>query len=218
MIKNKRYFFLFVLFFVASMSVNFPFPDDDSYGELVSVMGKPVKTVNGVNFVACAGVLLFVLSAYFLVKSLKKYHIRFVLLAMFAAVLVPLWLIDAYQSTVATGIYAIDYAQEESQCQFDMTNKTNLHVRCELPFENRSHKEVSFMVEFYKQYPFEEDAAGLSLMNQSGPYEVKLSKRESKRVKLETNIDVSKVKSHIESGEMRGVNIIIKSGGKIRKL
>ncbi len=58
----------------------------------------------------------------------------------------------------------------------------------------------------------------VSLMNNNDPYEVKLKGNERKTVKIESNIDVSNMENHIEQGSSTGVNIIIKSGEKIRKL
>jgi hypothetical protein len=94
-----------------------------------------------------------------------------------------------------------------------------LHWECELPFENYSKNDVEFSIEFYKRYAFKDDVQTLSLMNFNAPYKVKLSGKEIKRVKIDANIDVSKMgKSIIDSGEATRVNIIIKSGGRSRKL
>ena len=99
-----------------------------------------------------------------------------------------------------------------------MKNETILHAVCELPFENHSRNSSQFSVEFYEDYPFEDDIRMVSLMNNDAPYEVRLSGKERKRVIIETDIDVSRMKNHIEGGEARFVAIIIKSGGKTRKL
>lgn len=58
----------------------------------------------------------------------------------------------------------------------------------------------------------------VSLMNNNSPYVVKLKGNERKTVKVESNIDVSNIENHVENGGSTGVNIIIKSGEKIRKL
>ena len=57
-----------------------------------------------------------------------------------------------------------------------------------------------------------------SLMNNNAPYEVKLKGNERKTVKIESNIDISNMENHIESGGSTFVNIAIKSGEKVRKL
>lgn len=55
-------------------------------------------------------------------------------------------------------------------------------------------------------------------MNNNAPFEVKVEGNERKTVKIESNIDVSKMENHIENGSSSGVNIIIKSVEKVRKL
>jgi hypothetical protein len=104
-----------------------------------------------------------------------------------------------------------------SKCSFKMVNETTLHGGCELPLENYSKNDVQFNIEFYE--PYKDDVQVISLMNNNAPYKVRLKGRERKHVKIETNIDVSKMKNHIDSGVVTGeVNIIIKSEGKSRKL
>jgi hypothetical protein len=55
-------------------------------------------------------------------------------------------------------------------------------------------------------------------MNNDEPYVVNLRGNESKRVVIETDIDVSQMESHIESGSTGAVHILIKSGDKSREL
>ena len=58
----------------------------------------------------------------------------------------------------------------------------------------------------------------VSLMNNNAPYRVKLRGNGTKRVIIETNIDISKLENQIDGGEATDVNIIIKSGRSSRKL
>lgn len=207
-----------ILLFIA-MALNFPFPHKNPYGEaVVSALNIPITTVNGLHYVGITSLLLLIASLYLLVKSLKKYHIQWVLIAVLVAVFSPIFLSNSYQKTIATGIYAISYNSDESNCNFEMKNETILHAVCELPFENHSRNSSQFSVEFYEDYPFEDDVRMVSLMNNDAPYEVRLSGKERKRVTIETDIDVSRMKNHIEGGEGRFVAIIIKSGEKTRKL
>ena len=73
-------------------------------------------------------------------------------------------------------------------------------------------------IEFYEKYYFEDDLRMVSLMNNNIPYEVKLKGNERKTVKTKSEIDVSNIENDVESGSSTGVNIIVKSGGKVRKL
>lgn len=219
MIKNNKMSYPAIILFIASMALNFPFPHESPYGETVaSIFNIPVQTVNGLQYVGIVSLALLILSLYFLTKSVKKYHGRVVLLAIIIAIFAPPFIASSFQKTLATGIYAISYERDGSNCRFEMVDKSTLSGECELPFENYSRNDVQFTIEFYEKYYFEDDVRMVSLMNNNDPYVVKLKGNERKTVKIESNIDVSNIKNHVESGGSTGVNIIIKSGKKIMKL
>jgi hypothetical protein len=215
MIKDKKYPYIALIPFFLSMALNFPFPDAAPYGErLVSVFDIPVRTENGINFIGIVSLLLLILSLYLLSKSLNKYKVRMGFLAILIAIFAPPYVVKSIQNTFATGIYAVSYDSEESTCSFEKNNKTTLHAICELPFENYSDESVEFTVEFKN---FDSFPLG-SIMNSHAPYKVRLEGNERKVVKIETSLDVSKLKIQLDSGEVAGFNLIIKSGGKSRKL
>ncbi|MEY9978986.1 hypothetical protein [Lysinibacillus sp. RC79] len=219
MIKDKKLSYIALVPFLISMALNFPFPHKNPYGvEIASVLNIPITTVNGFNYVGITSFLLLILSLYLLVKSLKKYHVRSVLIAIMVAIFTPPIVASTFQKTIATGIYAISYESQESICNFEMKNETTLHGVCELPFENYSRNSNQFTIEFYERYPFEDDVRMESLMNNDAPYEVRLRGKERKRVMIETDIDVSQMENHIDGGQASSVTIIIKSGEKTRKL
>ena len=219
MIKNKKFLYLAIIFFFASITLNVPFPHTTLYGATFYMFNIPIKTLNGYNYVGITSLLLLIVSLYFLVKSLNKYHARFVVITIIVAMSLPSFVVSLYQKTFATGIYSISYTDSGSHCRFQMINETILHGECELPFKNNSRNDVQFTVEFYEPYKSENDIPMVSLLNKNTSNKVMLRGKESKLVKFETNIDVSKMKEHINSGEMTGgVNVIIKSGAKSRKL
>ena len=219
MIKDKKIIYIALVPFLISMALNFPFPHKSPYGEVVvSILSIHVKTINGYNYVGILSLLLLMLSLYLLVKSLKKHHIRWVLIAIIVAIYTPHFVANTYQKTMASGIYAVSYQSEESICNFEMKNETTLRGVCELLFENFSKDSTQFNIEFYERYPFEDDIRMLSLMNNDAPYEVMLSGKERNRVIIETEIDVSQMRNHLQSGQASHVTIMIKSGDKIRKL
>lgn len=219
MLKNRKFLILALILLIVSMTLNFPFPHENRYGEsLVSIFGRPITTVNGPALVGIASFSLFIAGLFLLAKSLTKYQSRLILLTILISTIAPPYLAELFQRTMATGIYAISYNHDESNCRFEMTNKTILHGECELPFENYSQDVVQFSIEFYEKYANEDDVPIVSLMNNNAPYKVRLNGKESRRVKIETNINISKMLHHIESAGANGVNIIIKSGKNKRKL
>lgn len=219
MIKNKKMLYLAIILFIAALVLNFPFPHESPYGETVaSVLNIPVQSVNGLQYVGIASLILLIASLYFLTKSVNKYHGRVVLIAIIIAMFAPPMITNAFQKTFASGIYAVSYERDGSNCRFEMVDESTLRGECELPFENHSRNDVQFTIEFYEKYQFEDDVRMVSLMNNNAPYVVKLKGNERKTVKIESNIDVSNIENHVENGGSTGVNIIIKAGEKIRKL
>lgn len=204
---------------MASLVLNLPFPHNHSFGEtIVSVFNIPIRSVNGLHYVGMISLALLIASLYFLTKSINNYHGRAVLLAIMVAIFAPSIIISSYQKTFATGIYAVSYERHLSNCEFNMIDDKTLHGECAVPLINYSNDEVRFTIEFYEEYFFEHDIQMVALMNTNGPYKVRLNGHESNTVKIETDIDVSNIENHVQQGSATGVNIIIKSGGKTRKL
>ncbi|MFB7142192.1 hypothetical protein ACFCYN_21435 [Gottfriedia sp. NPDC056225] len=218
MLKNKKFLYISIILFLISIVLSINFPNDNTFGAKASVINIPMTKGSGINYKGVIWLFFFVISLYFLAKALKKYKARIVILAIIISALSPPYLTYAYQNTIATDIYAISYESQNSECNFDKVNETTLHGECELRFKNYSSKDVHFNVEFYDQYPNEEEVHMLSLMKKGGPYRVNLAGNESKKVKIETDIDLSKMKHHIDSGSSNDVHIIISSGDKTRKL
>jgi hypothetical protein len=219
MIKNKNYLFLAIIFFFISTALDFPFPHEYPAGQERSVaLGFPITTMDGLSYTGITGLILFIIGLFFLVKSLELYHKRMVLIALVLVVILPFEMVNAYQKTFATGIYAIEYERGESNYTFEMKDDTTLYAICHLPFENHSNETVQFNIEFYEKYLFEEDYPMLSLLNEGGPYKVTLHGKERKVVTIETEIDLAKLERGGLSGQGWGINLMIVDGEKVRKL
>lgn len=195
MFKNTKLFIVAAVLFIASLIINFPFPHESPFGEeALTILDIPIKTVNGLYSVGILTLFLLILSLFFLHRSLEKYHLRSFIAAIFIFSLAPPILAEAYQKTIAEGIYAVSYQKEVSTCSFEMSNEATLHVICELPFKNYSNNDVKFEIEFYDKYLFEYDEKILPLLNSNAPYEASISANEEKQVRIETDIDVSEIK------------------------
>ncbi|MFE8699788.1 hypothetical protein ACFYKX_04025 [Cytobacillus sp. FJAT-54145] len=218
MLKNKKLLFISVILFVISIILNFPFPHEYRYGELIfSIVNIPIQTTQGIQVVGITSLILLITSLFFLARSLKKYTGRFVLLAIVLAMLLPSMLADSYQKTLASGIYAISYDEETSECRFDMVTDHTIQAECEFTFQNYSNDDVNFSIDFYETYPFE-DIKMVSLMGIHAPYEANIEPNDTKQITLKTMIDVSNMKEHVETGSASYVNIMIKAGEKVRRL
>lgn len=207
MVKNKKYLILAIILFLISIALNFPFPHEYPIGqEFSSAFIFPITTMNGVSIIGVTGLVIFIISLIFLVKSLNQYHLRMVLIAMFLVIFLPMEMVNAYQTTLASGISAIEYERGESNYTFEMKDETTLFAICNLPFENHSKETVQFNIEFYEKYLFEDDYPMLSLLNEGGPYKVTLHGKESKVITIETEIDLAKFGRGGLSGQGSGIN------------
>lgn len=219
MIKNKWMLYLSLIFLFTSMILNFPFPHKYPYGEaVITILNIPIWFANGFHTVGIATIFLLIIVLYFLLKLLKKNHGRILFIAILIALFLPVFALHLFQKTFATNIYAISYSSEESNSSFEMIRENTSHGECELLFKNYSNDKVEFNVEFYEELVFKDDLPFVSLINNNAPYKVTLEPKENKQVYIETDIDVSEMENHIDSGEARGVNIIISSNGKERNL
>ncbi|PAE16126.1 hypothetical protein CHH91_10860 [Virgibacillus sp. 7505] len=219
MIRSKKMLWVALFLFIVSIAISFPFPHRTPYGDtILSVLNFTIRTVNGLNFIVVFSLTLFIASLFFLTRSLKKFHKRAVLVAIILVVVLPQMIISTYQKTFAEGIDAVYYNVENSNCEFEMVDESTLSGECNLSFENYSSDDVQFTLEFHEDFHFEDDVPMVSLMNNKAPYEISLDRKEIKVVKIKTDIDVSNIENHVESGNAFGVNIIIKSGEKMRKL
>ena len=81
-------------------------------------------------------------------KSENKHYGRVLFIAILVVVFAPMFIVSLFQKTFATGIYAVSYSSEESNCSFEMTGKKTLYGECELSFENHSNNDIQFTVEF----------------------------------------------------------------------
>ncbi|WP_436372184.1 hypothetical protein [Cytobacillus sp. BC1816] len=219
MIKNKKLFVASVALIVISIALNFPFPHQYPLGEAaLMILNIPIKSADGFHYAGVFILFLLVLGMIFLHRSLERYHLRSFFAVIVIVSLLPPFLAESYQKTLADGIYAVSYVKDESLCKFEMISEETLQGICELSFENYSNDEVSFTIGFYDRYLTEEDFQMLSLMNSGEHNNVKLLPNEAKVVRIKKEIDVSQIKNHVESGEAAYVSIIIKSGDKNRKL
>lgn len=216
---NKKLLLFAGILFISSTALTFPFPDTNlSSRTLTSVLNIPISTMDGVNMIGVFALLLLVVSLFSFAKSLDKYRARSVLAALLLFMFLPSLLVSFYQQTFAIGIYAVSYELDSSQCEFTRVDANTVNGVCEFTFTNHNRKAVEFGVEFYDDYWYEESVQTVSLMNTGAPYTIELKGKEQKRVRLETNIDVSDVENQLDHASSNQVNLKIRADNKERKL
>ncbi|MBP1932011.1 hypothetical protein [Ammoniphilus resinae] len=224
MIKKRGFFILGVPFLLLSMLLNFQFPDVQPLGEkLLTKIGIPthqnMETKTGLHYVGVTSIALLLASLFLFNHSLAKYNGRVIFLAFLTAIFGPSLIINSYQQTFASGIYAISYERDASECRFELNEETNLlYGDCSVYLENKSSKDVQFSLVFIDDIHFKDDIPLQSLMNEAGPYFLTLKGRQSKTFKITANIDVTSLPKYPAGGSSRGFNVIITDGERQRFL
>lgn len=219
MISNKRTFYLATIITVLMMIINFQYPHAYPFGEMIlKKLNIPTKFGGGFHIVGISVLVLLIVSLYLLLQSISKHRIKVVLLYFLILGFTPGIIISLFQSTVASGIYAISYESENSFCEFDMIDQTTLYGKCELPFHNHDNEQVSFTVELQEELIFEDDMPMLSYMNEASLNKVTLDAKETRTIILEQEVDMSDTENHITGGEASHFPIIISDNGKQREL
>ena len=213
MIANKSRFFIGVGLFILLFFVFIPFPNNWTFDATVTVMGFPIQTQDGIDFIGIICAILFFLAAFLLYSSLKKYQGRLLILAILLFFLLPNPVISLYQETLAHGINAISYDNNGS-CEINSFRDNELEIECEIALKNRSNKPVSFEIEFLESYF--DSRLSTSLLNLNGPYVLKLYPNEMRTFHFKETIDVRNVSNYIEGGSSSFINFILKDGEKSR--
>ncbi|MBS4197352.1 hypothetical protein [Lederbergia citri] len=105
MIRSKKMLLLALILFIASIVLNFPFPHDQPYGEVIASRWNILTTFeNGWDYIGLTTLLIFISSLFFLANSLNKYHGRSILIAIVIVMFAPSMIISTFQKTFATGI------------------------------------------------------------------------------------------------------------------
>lgn len=218
MVKSWKVFSVAIVLWLICLVLTVPYPDALTIERGVSVLNVLVKTESGYQVEGIVTILLLIVSLCFLWMAVKKHQVIWGITAILGFVFAPAMLVNVYQNTIATGIAAVSYDVDKSDCRFNLVDDFTLKGVCRLPLQNLSSDDVTFTIEFYETYWYEDGIQIVSLMNEGAPYEAMLKGKQKKWVKVETLIDVSQIENHIEKGTVSGVHIIIHAGEWKRRL
>ncbi|KON90558.1 hypothetical protein AF331_09280 [Rossellomorea marisflavi] len=197
MIKNKASVLTAMAIFLICMALYFPFPENKLSEARTVFMSFPITDSDGFVILGIIGSFLYINAIVFLVRGLKKYRIRLVLLTMFAYAAAPTMAIWLYQHTLASGIYALSY-DDRSECTFESDGDGHIYATCDIELKNHSRNDVSFNLQlldstYDKQFPPEEFL--------KGSYPVTVEGKGSHTVLIEDEIDRPDLK-----GEFNGAS------------
>ncbi|MGX1266433.1 hypothetical protein RKD55_004237 [Rossellomorea marisflavi] len=213
MIKNKASVLTAMAIFLICMVLYFPFPENKLSEARTSFMSFPITDNDGFVTLGIVGSVLYVSAIVFLVRGLKKYRIRLVILSMFAYALAPTAAIWLYQLTLASGVYALSY-DDRSECTFESEGDGHIYATCDLEWKNHSRDDVSFTLEFLdspydKQFPPEEFL--------KGSYPVTVEAKGSQTVQIEDEIERPDLKGEFNGAASGFLRIKVTDGDSERR-
>lgn len=217
-VRHMKRLYIAIGIFVVVMILNFPFPHAVPFNtSSILVMNIPINDADGFNLVGLFSLAILCIGVYLLATSLEKYRVRLVFLALVLYGVLPLFAINVYQHTLASGIYAIAYDLESSECQYKQVDDKRMDVICDLPFENSSDDEIKFDIQFLNEGFFDEQNKMVPLLNENGPYEVILQGHETKVVRIQSELDIPRFNGFSSGGSFQ-IHIKIFQGNKMRLL
>lgn len=206
MIKNRTALISAVVLLAICMILFFPYPNNPLIGSSVTFMSFPLQNEDGLVWKGILGTALFLIAMALLIYGLKRFYVVLAVLVLFLYALIPLYLVTAYQETLASGIGAISYDQE-GKCAFDtLEDSERMNGDCQLTLKNHSNQPVSFELEFMDTGFGQEEMKMVSLMNIAGPYKITIEGNQAEFIELNEILDVSDVQDHIFSGSTSGVH------------
>ncbi|WJY28079.1 MULTISPECIES: hypothetical protein [Sporosarcina] len=219
MIDNKNKFAAAVVVLLLAVILAIQFPDRWTVAQsLFQTVGLPVTLAGGFQLPGVLILGVMIIGVILLTQSVKKRQGLYGVIAVLVVLIGPWVLVNLYQGAFAEGIDAVSYDRDESSCSFAMHGESVLRSRCEVALHNHSDSPVSFDIHFKEDTLQLDDVPTVSLLNQDGPFRIRLDGREQRTVVLEKDIDVSGVPSHADSAEVWGVDIRISEGTKSREL
>lgn len=217
MIKNKQKFILSIFFILLIIIINFPFPDQIRLGEkILSSLFAFIHPNDIGKLTGFLSVVLIIFSVILFNQSIQKFKATVTFLLLIGIFISPQLLVQAYQHTIANGVYAIVYDKEKSQCTYEVLND-ELNVRCDIFFRNFSNKDVEFNLSF-TQGDFEEAKKLYAVILKDISQAVKIEKNSQQSVVIEKKKKLSNENFNFLKGNMSFVDIIIWDDHKKRIL
>ncbi|WP_100012037.1 hypothetical protein [Lentibacillus sediminis] len=123
----------------------------------------------GLHYTAIVAILLLIIGLFLLAK---RYSGKMIFIFFLVFTILPSDLFaNVYQSSFAKGIYALEFYQDDSHCEYDTNDSGILVGKCTLSFRNHSNQSSTFHVSVHPKY----DSKGfnaLDIINLKGQLEI----------------------------------------------
>lgn len=219
MIHSRKYLYIGFVFFIVSIILSWSFPNNPRANMKMVALNIPIKTAEGFSQVGIISVALLIVSFIFLFVALKKFRFIAVASAFIAFSILPSLIIYLYQITFASGIDAISYDENQTNCEFTRDDYTEyLQGMCQVGLQNHSNKAVTFQVSFYENGMQIERELVETLMNTNKAHTITLAPKESRIFQINEIIDLTSINYTVDIMTTSAVKVKIQAEGKEREL
>ncbi|MDQ0272776.1 hypothetical protein [Cytobacillus purgationiresistens] len=217
MIKDIRYFVIAISIFLLLIILNLPFPNEYPLIEHVLInLNLPTRVGTGIYVSGLISICLLLFSLYFISKGLKRFHfIAFVIMFVLVGWLPPA-AVESYQKTVASGIDAVVFNHNESECHIELIDDTTLNGQCKLSLQNFGKEDIELSLLLDDRYSNGAPITIASLINEAGPFSIKLKGQQDEVFFIDININAADRDYIVGRSDM--VNIVIEVDGGQRWL
>ncbi|WYP28441.1 hypothetical protein NSQ54_10195 [Alkalihalobacillus sp. FSL W8-0930] len=148
MIRNKWLLLGSIFIFILLVLYRLPSPNVRFVGSGSSDLFLfNLSSRTGVQLLEWVSFILFILAIVLFVRSLSNHRAVLTVLMVIVVGWLPMKVVHLYQYTLATGVDALSYNDEESTCTYDGRD-----TMCEVELKNHSSDEVNFQLNIYDNY------------------------------------------------------------------
>ncbi|MEK4565047.1 hypothetical protein MKX54_10285 [Alkalihalobacillus sp. FSL R5-0424] len=148
MIRNKWLLLGSIFIFILVVVYRLPYPNARFVGSGSSDLFLfNLSSRTGVQLLEWLSFILFILAIVLFVRSLSNHRAVLTVLMVIVVGWLPMKAVELYQYTLATGVDAVSYNDEESTCTYDGRDTI-----CEVELKNHSSDEVNFQLNIYDNY------------------------------------------------------------------
>lgn len=148
MIRNKWLLLSSIFIFILLVVYRLPYPNVRFVGSGSSDLFLfNLSSRTGVQLLEWVSFILFILAIVLFIRSLSNHRAVLTVLMVIVVGWLPIKVVNLYQYTLATGVDAVSYNDEESTCTYDGRD-----TMCEVELKNYSSDEVNFQVNIYDNY------------------------------------------------------------------
>ncbi|MEN0643636.1 hypothetical protein MKY91_10810 [Alkalicoccobacillus gibsonii] len=148
MIRNKWLLIGSVFILILLIIYRLPYPNTRFIGSGSSDLFLfNLSSRTGIQLLEWVSFILFILAIVLFIRSLSNHRAVLTVLMIIVVGWLPMKVVNLYQYTLATGVDAVSYNDEESTCTYDGRD-----TMCEVELKNHSSDEVNFQLNIYDNY------------------------------------------------------------------